>query len=221
MGYSASTNFIVLMSFPIMPTKGVAWDNETALTYLELACRPSSSRDDPVPRGLNRDTSRRINELILAIGATATVDAARRLVDGKSAQHKQGREAYRAWYKSTLSRNVNKRMAAAMAAASVSVVEVIGRQETDDFPQISTFPANDIGPEFIGPVICNGQNLANPASTLIKGLITATLGRLRKHYNKGHEVVFGKRVRGGDRDLESSVWMKAEVLMTSELFFLN
>ena len=98
-----------------------------------------------------------------------------------------------------------------MAAANMSVVEVIARQENDDFSQIATFPANDIGPEFIGPVICNGLNLVNPVSSLIKGLILATLGRLRKHYNKGHQVVFGKKMTGGDRDLGSSVWMKAKV----------
>lgn len=216
MGYTPSTNFLVLMSFEVMENNGVGWDDATALAFLELNCRPSSSRDAPVPRGLNRDTSNRINNLIVAIGQEESVDSARHLVEGSSAQFKTARADYKAWYRYHLSRTVNKRMSAAMVAANASVVEAIGRQANDEFPTISTFPTNDIGPEFIGPVICNGMNVAREAIPLVRGLIQATLTRLRKHYNRGHDAILGKKQSGGDRDLESSAWMQAERLMHSE-----
>lgn len=103
-------------------------------------------------------------------------------------------------------------MDAAMATANTTIPHLLSLQEDDSFPHTNAFNCNDIGTELIGGVICNGQVLSSKAIPLVKGLITATLGRVRKTYNKGQNVILGRKVSGG-RDLASSTWFVAERVM--------
>lgn len=66
--YNLSTNFLVLMSYQFMAGKGIAWNNQEALQYLQIPCRPSANRKDPIPPHLNHATARQICDLIDLIG---------------------------------------------------------------------------------------------------------------------------------------------------------
>jgi hypothetical protein len=210
--YNFSTNFLVLMSYQFMPGKGIAWNNEEALQYLSIPCRPSANQNDQIPPRLTRTTAKEISDLIEAIGTQKNIDKARALVEADTPKFHKARVAYIEWYRFYLSKQVNKRMDAAMAAASVTIPDLLSLQEDDSFPLTNAFNCSDIGTELIGGVICNGRVLSSKAIPLVKGLITATLGRVRKTYNKGQKFILGKKVKGG-RDLESSAWLTTERVM--------
>ena len=212
--YNVSTNFFVLLSYEFMPGKGIGWNNPDALCCLGIPCRPSTVRSDPLPPKLNHSTSADIADLIVATTLKSSVDKARKFVEAeKPPKFNKGRAAFVDWYRAYLSHLVNKRMNATMAAAQCTIPELLSLQEDDSYPQTSAFNVNEIGTELIGSVICNGRVVSSSAAPLVKGLLTATLGRIRKHYYKGQNAILGKKVAGG-RDLQSSLWIKTETLMT-------
>ena len=216
--YNVSTNFFVLMSYEFMPGKGIGWNNPDALCYLGIPCCPSAVRSDPLPPRLDHSAAKDISDLIVATSLKSSVDKARIFVQAETPPiFNKGRAAFVVWYRTYVSNLLNKRMNAAMAEAQCTIPELLSLQEDDSYPQTSAFNINDIGTELVGSVICNGRVVSSSASPLIKGLLTATLGRIRKHYNKGQKVILGKKVAGG-RDLESSMWIKTEMLMNGWSF---
>jgi hypothetical protein len=219
--YNVSTNFLVLMSYEFMNGKGIGWNNAEALQYLNIPCRPSATRSDPVPPNLNHTSAKEISDLIAAVVQKSNVDKARKFIEtGKQTVVTKGRAAHKEWYRAYASKQLNRRMNAAMAATQNTIPDILRLQEDDTFPITHAFSSNDIGVELIGNVICNGRVLSNKASPLVKGLITATLGRVRKTYNKGQAVILGKKLAGG-RDLGSSMWLKTELLMIGNLHCLR
>ena len=192
--FNLSTNFLVLMSYQFMPGKGIGWNNKEALHYLSIPCRPSANRMHPIPPHLTHTTAKEISDLINAIGQQKSVDKTRTFVQGETSTRSKAWDAYVNWYRFYLSKQVNKRMDAAMAAASTTIPELLMLQEDDTFPQTNTFNCSDIGTELIGRVICNGRLLSSRATPLVKGMITGTLGRVRKTYNKGQTIILGKKV---------------------------
>jgi hypothetical protein len=211
--YNVSTNFLVLMSYEFMNGKGIGWDNAETLEYLKIPCRPSSNKSDHVPPHLTKKTAGEISDLIAEVGGQSSVDKARKFVE--QSKSPTGQAAYKEWYRAYASRQLNRRMNAAMAAAQNTIPDILRRQEDDTFPITHAFSSNDIGVELIGNVICNGLVLSNKASPLVNGLITATLGRVRKTYNKGQTVILGKKIAGG-REVGSSMWLKTDLLMKGE-----
>jgi len=219
--HNISTNFLVLMSYEFMSGKGIAWDVAEALGYLDIPCRPSAIRTDPIPPKLNHTSAKEISDLIEAIGHKSNVEKARKFVEtSELSVVTKGKAALMEWYRAYASKRINKRMDAVMMSTMNTIPDVLRLQEDDSFPITTAFNANDIGLELIGDVICNGQTLSSKASPLVKGLITATLGRVRKTYNKGQTIILGKKVAGG-RDLESSLWLKAHLVMKGKCMFFS
>jgi hypothetical protein len=209
-----STNFLVLMSFEFQNRKGIAWDDADALQSLDLPCRPSATKSDPVPPKLEYSEAKVICDLIEEIRRQSNVNQARQFVEAKTSDgFDAGRDAYGKWYRSHLGSRVNKRMNAAMAASNNTIPDVLRLQEDDTYPTVNAFHTNDIGVELLGDVLCNGQVLSSKASLPVQGLIAATLNRVRKTYNAGQNIILGKKLQGS-RQLDSSLWFKSDRLMS-------
>lgn len=145
------------------------------------------------------------------------VSEARQFIEAtKPTSFNSGRDAFSDWYRQYLCTRVNKRMNAAMAASNNTIPDVLRLQDDDTYPATTAFHTNDIGMEFLGDILCNGQVLSSKASQPVQGLIAATLNRVRKTYNAGRNIVLGKKVKGGSRELGSSLWFKTHRLITGE-----
>lgn len=217
--YNVSTNFLVLMSYELMKDKGIGWDNEDALQYLDIPCRPSAVEQDPVPPKITGGEARQISELITAVSLQPSVDKARQFVESNERKNlDKARQVYVLWYRRYLCRQVNKRMNAAMIEAATTVPDILRLQEDDSYPLIGAFNVNDIGMELVGKVSWNGQILASNAAPLVRALFGAALARVRKTYTRGQAIILGKKV-GTSRALDGGLWLKAQLLMKRESCF--